>query len=328
MTAADRQLLKMHRADQAFLLGLVLLPSSALLGGLTLLAALLSPNGAKAGGWRHTPKVERAGWLVLVMLLLIGAIGARSGQLAWVGLANWIPFIWAFWSFQRFLSSAQQRRRAAVAIVSGTVPVLAIGLLQLLFGWRGPWQSLGGLFIWFLHDADPTVTPRFTGIFENPNLSGAWLVMVWPLALALLLGSNGTGDKRPEKNQSRGSKASIAVLTGLIGLSLLLSGSRNAIGLALLVVPVVLGWRCLRWYAPLAITWLGAVWLAASSSAPPLLQQLSRLLVPATLWEKVARKVLDPQAAVNLANRSREALWDGAWQFLYQLPPLGYGENG
>jgi len=324
LTAADRQLLKMHRADQAFLLGLVLLPSSALLGGLALLAALLSPNGAKAGGWRHTPKVERAGWLVLVMLLLIGAIGARSGQLAWVGLANWVPFIWAFWGFQRFLNTGQQRRRAAIAIVSGTVPVLAIGLLQLLLGWRGPWQSLGGLFIWFLHDADPTVTPRFTGIFENPNLSGAWLVMVWPLALALLLG----GNKPDQQAQTPAAKAITALLTGLIGLSLLLSGSRNAIGLALLAVPLVLGWRCLRWYAPLAIAWLGAVWLAASSGAPPLLHQLSRLVVPATLWEKVARKVLDPQAAVTLAHRSREALWEGAGQFLQQLPPLGYGENG
>ncbi|MEB3234825.1 MAG: ligase, partial [Cyanobacteriota bacterium] len=188
MTAADRQLLKMHRARQAFLLGLVLLPSSALLGGLALLAALLmpAPPGQTPVGWPRAPRIEQTGWIVLVVLLLIGAIGARSGSLAWVGLANWIPFIWGFWGFQRFLSSATERRQAAVASLSGTVPVLAIGLLQLLFGWRGPWQSLGGLFIWFLHDADPTVTPRFTGIFENPNLSGAWLVMVWPLALALL----------------------------------------------------------------------------------------------------------------------------------------------
>ncbi|MEB3234415.1 MAG: O-antigen ligase family protein [Cyanobacteriota bacterium] len=325
MTAADRQLLKMHRANQAFLLGLVLLPSSALLGGLALLAALLTPNGSTPNAWRNAPRAERAGWLALVVLLLIGAIGARSGQLAWVGLGNWIPFIWAFWGFQRFLSTALLRRQAAVAIVSGTVPVLAIGLLQLLFGWQGPWQSLGGLFIWFLHDADPTVTPRFTGIFENPNLSGAWLVMVWPLALALLRDHL---QRRTKTLNNRGETPIIAVLTGLIGLSLLLSGSRNAIGLALLVVPLLLGWRCLRWYAPLAIAWLGAVWLAAASGAPPLLQHLSRLVVPATLWEKVARKVLDPQAASTLAHRSREALWEGAGQFLQQLPPLGLGENG
>jgi len=315
----------MHRANQAFLLGLVLLPSSALLGGLALLAALLTPNGSTADGWRNAPRAERAGWLALVMLLLIGAIGARSGQLAWVGLGNWIPFIWAFWGFQRFLSTALLRRQAAVAIVSGSVPVLAIGLLQLLLGWQGPWQSLGGLFIWFLHDGDPTVTPRFTGIFENPNFSGAWLVMVWPLALALL--GDHLQSQTTAPNNRRATRI-VAVLTALIGLSLLLSGSRNAIGLALLVVPLLLGWRCLRWYAPLAIAWLGAVWLAAANGAPPLLQQLSRLVVPATLWEKVARKVLDPQAATTLAHRSREALWEGAGQFLQQLPPLGFGENG
>ncbi|MBM5783708.1 MAG: hypothetical protein FJ076_02470 [Cyanobacteria bacterium K_DeepCast_35m_m1_288] len=71
------------------------------------------------------------------------------------------------------------------------------------------------------------------------------------------------------------------------------------------------------------------MWLAASSGAPPLLHQLSRLVVPATLWEKVARKVLDPQAnSTVLAHSSREALWDAAKQFLQNLPPLGYGENG
>ena len=314
----------MHRGQQAFLLGLVLLPSSALLGGLALLAALLIPNSAAPWGWRQADRRERIGWLLLVLLLLVGAVGARSGSLAWVGLGNWIPFIWAFWGFQRYLRSPAERWRAAVAMLSGTVPVLVIGLLQLLFGWQGPWQSLGGLFIWFLHDGDPTVTPRFTGIFENPNLSGAWLVMVWPLALGLLR----QGCRSPQGPVSRGALTTTAVLTALIALSLLLSGSRNAIGLALLAVPLVLGWRCLRWYAPLAIAWLGAVWLAASSGAPPLLQQLSRLLVPATLWEKVARKVLNPEAAATLAHRSREALWDAAGQFVQQLPPLGYGENG
>ncbi|MEB3172906.1 MAG: O-antigen ligase family protein [Cyanobacteriota bacterium] len=325
MSPADRQLLKMHRGQWAFLVGLVLLPSSALLGGLALLAALLMPGGRLDRGWDAAGKPAQGGWLLLSALLVLGAIGARSGMLAWVGLANWIPFFWAFWGFQQFLSSNRDRQLATVAIVSGSVPVLAIGLLQLVVGWQGPWQSLGGLFIWFLHDPDPTVTPRFTGIFENPNLSGAWLVMVWPLAMGLLLELVRI---RPRTPRVRHESLVTAALTGLIGLSLLLSGSRNAISLGLLAVPLVLGWRCLRWYAPLAVAWLGAVWLAASSGAPPVLQQLSRLVVPATLWEKVARKLLSPDASASLAHRSREALWEGAKAFLGQLPPLGYGENG
>lgn len=321
----------MHRGNQAFVLGLALMPSSALLGGLSLLAALVWPAShtktTTDRGLAQFPRqasLEVYAWWVLALVLVAGAWGARSGGLAWVGLGNWLPFFWAFWGFQRYLITTQQRRQAAVAIVSGTVPVLVIGLLQLHFGWKGPWQSLGGLLIWFLQDPDPTVTPRFTGIFENPNLSGAWLAMVWPLALALLRRSSATATNPPS---NRWERPITAILTILIGLSLLLSGSRNAIGLALLAVPLVLGWHCLRWYAPLAIAWLAAVWLAASISAPPLLQQMSRLVVPATLWEKVARKVLDPGAAVTLANRSREALWDKGRELLQQLPPLGYGEN-
>ena len=310
----DRQLLKMHRGQQAFLLGLVLLPSSALLGGLALLLALLLP----APGPTPQPRQAQWGWWLLVCLMLLGAIGARSGSLAWVGLANWIPFIWAYFGFQRQLCSSEGLRWAALAILVGTVPVLAVGLLQLVFGWQGPWQSLGGVFIWFLNDSDRTVTPRFTGIFENPNLSGAWLAMVWPLALGLLL----------ERQRQHRRDAALVSVTLLLGLSLLLSGSRNAIGLSLLAVPLVLGWRSLRWYAPVAIGWLAAVWLAAANGAPPLLHQLARVVVPPTLWEKVARKVLNPEAAATLVHRSREALWDAAGGFIQQLPPLGYGQNG
>jgi len=83
-----------------FQLGLVLLASSALLAGLLLLVALI------LGCRRRSPFLaDGANRLLLVVagLMMLGAAGASSGWLAWVGLGNWLPFFWGFWGFQPYL---------------------------------------------------------------------------------------------------------------------------------------------------------------------------------------------------------------------------------
>jgi hypothetical protein len=179
-----------HRPPQAsplgwgcFQLGLMLLASSAFLAGLLLFVALLL-------GSRHrrAPLVDRANQLLLVAaaLMLLGCFGASSGWLAWVGLANWLPFFWAFWGYQPYLASAAARQRLALMLVAGTVPVVLTGLGQLWWGWQGPVQALGGLIIWHLH---PGGNPegRLAGLFDYANIAGAWMALVWPLLLAQLL---------------------------------------------------------------------------------------------------------------------------------------------
>ena len=80
--------------------------------------------------------------------MVIGCFGSYSGSLAWVGMGNWLPFFWAFWGFQPYVSSAEARRRSALWLVAGSFPVVLTGLGQLWWGWQGPWQVLGGLIIW------------------------------------------------------------------------------------------------------------------------------------------------------------------------------------
>ena len=71
-------------------------------------------------------------------------------------------------------------------LVAGTAPVILTGLGQLWWGWRGPFQALGGLIIWHLH---PGGNPegRLAGLFDYANIAGAWMALVWPLLLAALL---------------------------------------------------------------------------------------------------------------------------------------------
>ena len=86
-----------------FRLGLFLLPSSALLAAVFLFMACLS------GSRRRERPVWQDRWmqpfLVAALLMLAGALGAETGSLAWAGLANWLPFFWAFWAFQPHLAS-------------------------------------------------------------------------------------------------------------------------------------------------------------------------------------------------------------------------------
>jgi hypothetical protein len=163
-----------------FQLGMLLLASSAFLGGLLLLVALI------LGSLRRAPPLaDRCHQVLLVVagLMVAGCLRASSGWLAWVGLANWLPFFWAFWGFQPYLSTPAARRRVALALVAGTVPVIVTGLGQLWLGWSGPFQMFGGLIIWHLK-AGGNPPDRLAGLFDYANIAGAWLVLVWPLALA------------------------------------------------------------------------------------------------------------------------------------------------
>ena len=167
-----------------FQLGMLLLASSAFLGGLFLLVALI------LGSLRRPPPLaDRCHQLLLLVaaLMVAGCFRASSGWLAWVGLGNWLPFFWAFWGFQPYLSTPAARRRIALALVAGTVPVIVTGLGQLWLGWSGPFQMFGGLVIWHIKAGGNPPCIAWPGLFDYANIAGAWLVLVWPLALAALL---------------------------------------------------------------------------------------------------------------------------------------------
>ena len=157
-------------AQRFFGIGLLLLPSSALLGGLCLLVA------AVRGSWNRALPIWRDRWcqplLLAALLMLIGATQAETGAMAWAGLGNWLPLIWVFWAFQPYLESEQQRRDAAWMLVAGTLPVLLTGFGQMLFGWEGPWRLGGEAIVWFVA---PGGKPegRLSGLFDYANVAGA-----------------------------------------------------------------------------------------------------------------------------------------------------------
>ena len=106
-------------------------------------------------------------------------------SLSLIGLCNWLPFIYFFWSFQTYIDSPATRRLLALILVAGTLPIVITGFGQYFFDWTGPFKTLNGLIIWY---QKPIENPGgLSGLFSNQNYAGSWLNLVWPFCLAFFL---------------------------------------------------------------------------------------------------------------------------------------------
>ena len=291
-----------------FQLGLLLLASSALLAGLLLLTALI------LGSRRRSPYLaDGANRLLLGVagLMVLGAAGASSGWLAWVGLGNWLPFFWAFWGFQPYLVDPASRRRAGLMLVAGTVPVLVTGLGQLAWGWHGPFQALGGLIIWHLH---PGGNPegRLAGLFDYANIAGAWLAMAWPFTLAALL--------QPFLGWRQ--RLGVFVIVAAMVAAVFLTDSRNAWGALMLTVPLVAGPASWSWLLPLLALGLGLVAAATLPGVPSVLQGPAQQLVPQAVWARLNDLQFAGQRPLAI---TRLAQWQVALGLIAERPWLGWG---
>jgi hypothetical protein len=293
---------------RCFQLGMVLLASSAFLAGLALLLALIL--GSRG---RRPFLADRANLVLLVaaVLMVLGCFRAASNELAWLGLANWLPFFWGFWGFQVYLGTPAARRRVAMAVVAGTVPVILTGLGQIWWGWSGPFQALGGLIIWHIK-AGGNPPERLAGLFDYANIAGAWLVLAWPFALAALL-EGSLGWRR------RG--VVLLIAAGLVA-AVFLTDSRNAWGALMLAVPVVAGPGSWLWLLPVLLVVLAVIGLATLPWVPAGPQELARQLLPEAIWGRLIDLESGGQRPLAI---TRLAQWREALGLIAERPWLGWG---
>ncbi len=291
-----------------FQIGLFLLASSALLGGVFLFIALIL--GSRG---RERPLADPANGVLLVaaLLMLIGAAAATSGWLAWVGLGNWLPFFWAFWGYQPYLATAAARRRVALMLVAGTVPVVLTGLGQLWWGWSGPFQALGGAIIWHL-EAGGNPPGRLAGLFDYANIAGSWLALAWPFTLAALL----------QPGLSRAARATTLAIAAALVAALLLTDSRNAWGALVVALPLVLGAATWAWLLPLLLLALAIIAAATLPGVPEVLQDPARQLVPEGIWSRLSDLQYSGQRPLAI---TRLAQWQTALGLIAERPWLGWG---
>ena len=308
---------------RCFQLGLVFLASSALIGALLLLVALVLGSRDRERPWW----ADRCNRLLALVgaLMLLGALQVSLPALAlqgyhpvhaWLGLFNWLPFFWGFWGFQPYLADAAARRRVALCLVAGTVPVLITGLGQLWLGWSGPWQILGGGVVWWL---TPGGNPpgRLSGLFDYANITAAWLSLSWPLTLAALLEAG--------RRWRSGPRWPALVVLGLAVAqvaALYLTDSRNGWGALLLAVPIVLGPGSWPWLLPLLLLALLPVLIATLPGLPAWLQEPIRQLVPQSIWGRL--NDVNSQGHRPLAI-TRLSQWSTAVALIAERPWFGWG---
>ena len=291
--------------ERLFRIGLFLLPSSALLGGLCLLAAaVIGSRGRAVPIWRDR-------WcqplLLAAALMLIGALQATTGSLAWVGLGNWLPLIWAFWAFQPYLISERQRRNAAWMLVAGTLPVLLTGFGQMFLGWEGPWQLGGDAVVWFVAPGGKPLG-RLSGLFDYANVAGAWLGVIWPLLIAAVL--------RPDGWRRRGAALVLALAAGT---AVLLTQSRNAVGGLVLALPLVIGPSSWLLLLPVMLLVSSPLLLALLPGVPAGLKSGAMALLPDSILERLLERGDMPWKLTRLGQ------WIYAIQLVAARPWLGWG---
>jgi len=291
--------------ERLFRIGLFLLPSSALLGGLCLLAAaVIGSRGRAVPIWRDR-------WcqplLLAAALMLIGALQATTGSLAWVGLGNWLPLIWAFWAFQPYLISERQRRNAAWMLVAGTLPVLLTGFGQMFLGWEGPWQLGGEAVVWFVAPGGKPLG-RLSGLFDYANVAGAWLGVIWPLLIAAVL--------RPDGWRRRGAALVLALAAGT---AVLLTQSRNAVGGLVLALPLVIGPSSWLLLLPVLLLVSSPLLLALLPGVPAGLKSGAMALLPDSILERLLERGDMPWKLTRLGQ------WIYAIQLVAARPWLGWG---
>ena len=105
-------------------------------------------------------------------------------SLIWIGLLNWIPLFWCFWSFQNYLKTEKDRLVTAKLFVIGSIPVLISGYCQKFLGLYGPYRFFKNLIVWYQRPLGDD--GGVSGLFNNQNYAGAWLCIIFPLCLGFL----------------------------------------------------------------------------------------------------------------------------------------------
>ncbi len=223
-----------------------------------------------------------------------------------IGLFNWIPFTLSFYGFQAYLTSKKARKNCALLLLSGTVPVFISIIGQSFLDWHGPIQALNGLIVWYQRPLNGIT--EVTGLFNNPNYLGSWLIIIWPFSLAAFI------------HNDRKFLSILVTLSFiiLIAASIILCASRGAWLSFVLSIPLFFGSKSLKWFIPILI-FLGTIFL---SIFIPIFgdnfQALMRDFIPAGIWSNFSLSTYS-------ADINRVDIWQNALKLITKNPFFGSG---
>lgn len=293
-------------------LALLILPSSSLIAGVLLLIAITIQRPVRQPAPLSRPQAR---WLLLLSaLMVVGGFWAVRGWVAWVGLFNWLPFFWLFLAIQPYLATPASRTRLGQWILAGTVPVIAVSLIQKATGYAGLLESFWGLIRWPM--GDPA---RGAGMFDNPNVTAAWLAITVPFLVAASLRHG----LRPSL------RVASLVVTASACAALLVNGSRNALATLPVIGLLSCGRRGRIAVLLATLGYGGLVLLKVHHNPWPPLEPLLNLTVPNLLSSKLETMISGmPGQDLPAIYNQRPAIYAAALGYIGQHPWFGLGENG
>ena len=228
-------------------------------------------------------------------------------SLSLVGLLNWIPLFFCFWGFQKYLNSPEKRIITSKIFICGSIPIIISGILQLL-SINGPFETLNGLIIWFQKPLSNSGS--ISGLFNNQNYAGLWMVMIWPFCLAAY----------KQNNLTKSLKILILLICLSFSVFIFLTDSRNAIFCFLISTPLVLGKPSFIWYLPTLLISFSFLALAVLPIFPEEIQIFAKSIVPSRIYTKF------PEIGFNnLIDYPRISKWASAFSYILQKPLFGWG---
>ena len=248
--------------------------------------------------------------IINCVLITISAdlIDNQDPSLAWIGILNWIPFFWCFWSFQVYLNKGILRIKAAKLFLVGSLPVLFSGFTQYFLGWYGPFEILNKLIIWYQRPISQGA--GVTGLFNNYNYTGAWLSIVLSLVIGLFF--------REKNNRTLKSFELILILSFIY--MIILTTSRNALLSILISVVLLIPIKKFKFLFISLFVAVGALMTNLISILPFNIQNSIFTFFPSSLLQKTSLN-----SNIELLSFPRIELWLKAIKLIKSNLLVGYG---
>lgn len=257
----------------------------------------------------------RVGYVGLSLaLVLVSLFGLSVGQ-ALLGIVNFIPFFFFYLAASSLLNSPERLKQWAWAVVAPASLFSLIGLGQLFWGWGGL-LKISHLTLWgFIADGNPP--GRMSSAFMHANSYGSYLVVVLTLGLALLINLFELQKRRDRRWAMQ--VGFLLVTLGLCVLCILLTSSRAAWGVAVLVIFALGLYKAWYWLVFFMSGGFLAVLVSAFDNGP--LGLALRRLFPYYIWGRLN----DAMYAGRPEGITRLSQFNYAWQLTLERPLTGWG---
>lgn len=288
----------------SFLIGVFLLASAVGIGiiflFLSLLISFIKPSRVFNNKWNISFFISALLMFISTCIHFLNSSNYPDlnldPKLSLLGLANWIPFFFCFCGFQKYLNTTRKRIITARLLICGSIPIIFSGILQLL-NINGPFELFNGLIIWFQRPLSDVGS--LSGLFNNPNYAGLWMVMVWPFCLWEI--------KKKETKLSN--KLIISLICICFFWFITLTETRSAMIGLIISSPIVLGSSSLIWYLPIIFIGLSLFAFTVLPIFPEELRLFMKEIIPFKMYR------LSP----------RISIWLAALVFIIEKPLFGWG---